>query len=261
MRPGLLEDLAAEGIALEEVLVALPPDDWALPTPAVGWTIAHQVAHLAWTDELALLAAGDPASFAARTAAGTPSAAVGRAAAEGAAAAPAALLDRWRTGRDRLAEALAAVPDGVRLPWIGPPMSAASMATARLMETWAHGVDVGDALGRAPSSSRRLDHVAHLGVRARAFAFAAHRLPAPPVPIRVELIRGDGTCWVDGPEDAVQRVEGPLLDFCLRVVQRRPRAALALVAVGRDADRWLDVAQAFAGDPGAGSEGRPDPEA
>ena len=256
MRPGLLEDLAAEGAALDEVLGALPPADWTLPTPAVGWTIAHQVAHLAWTDELSLLAITDPAPVAARVA-GDPADAVDRGAADGAAASPAALLARWRTGRDQLADALAAVPDGARLPWIGPPMSAASMATARLMETWAHGVDVGDALGRPPSSSRRLDHVAHLGVRTRAFAFAAHRLPAPSAPVRVELTRGDGTRWVDGPEDAAQRVTGPLLDFCLRVVQRRPRAALALVAVGPDADRWLDVAQAFAGEPGQGSEGLP----
>ena len=130
------------------------------------------------------------------------------------------------------------------------------MATARLMETWAHGVDVRDALGRPIEESRRLDHVAHLGVRTRAFAFAAHGLPAPGEPVRVELTRVDGSRWTDGPEDAEQRVSGPLLDFCLRVVQRRPRAALALVAVGPDADRWLDVAQAFAGAPGRGSEGR-----
>ena len=254
MRPGLLADLAGEGTRLDDVVAGLPTGDWALPTPAAGWTIAHQVAHLAWTDELALLAISDPASFARRTA-GHPADVVDRAAAEGAAEPPATLLRRWRTGRDRLAAALADVPDGVRLPWIGPSMSAASMATARLMETWAHGVDVGDALGRPPATSPGLDHVAHLGVRARAFAFAAHRLPAPTAPIRVDLARGDGSRWVDGPEDAPQRVSGPLLDFCLRVVQRRPRSALELVATGPDADRWLDVAQAFAGDPGRGSEG------
>nr|WP_208383095.1 TIGR03084 family metal-binding protein [Modestobacter marinus] len=252
----MLADLAAEGTALDELLGALTPADWARPTPAAGWTVAAQVAHLAWTDEIALLAATAPAAFAAR-AADHPADAVDRGAAEGAAAPPAALLARWRAGRARLADALSAAPEGTRLPWFGPPMSVASMATARLMETWAHGVDVGDALGRPPRPSARLDHVAHLGVRTRGFAFAAHGLPAPTAPIRVELTREDGSSWTDGPEDAEQRVRGPVLDFCLRVVQRRPRADLALVAVGPDADRWLDVAQAFAGPPGPGSEGRP----
>jgi uncharacterized protein (TIGR03084 family) len=256
VRPGLLADLAAEGAALEELLGTLEPADWARPTPAAGWTVAHQVAHLAWTDEVALLAAADPAAFAVR-AAGEPADAVVRGAEEGAVDPPAVLLARWRTGRGALAEALAAVPDGTRLPWFGPPMSAASMATARLMETWAHGVDVGDALGRPPRPSARLDHVAHLGVRTRAFSFAAHGRPAPTAPIRVELTRADGSRWTEGPPDAGQSVTGPLLDFCLRVVQRRPRAALSLVAVGPDADAWLDVAQAFAGPPGRGSDGLP----
>ncbi|MCZ2803647.1 TIGR03084 family metal-binding protein [Modestobacter sp. VKM Ac-2983] len=255
MRSGLLADLSAEGAALDELLGALAPADWARPTPAAGWTVAAQVAHLAWTDELALLAATDPVAFAARSA-GDPADAVDRGAAEGVAAPSAALLARWRAGRERLADALSSIPEGTRLRWFGPPMSVSSMATARLMETWAHGVDIGDALGRLPHPSARLDHVAHLGVRTRGFAFAAHGLPAPTAPIRVELTREDGSSWTDGPEDAPQRVRGPVLDFCLRVVQRRPRAALALVAVGPDADRWLDVAQAFAGAPGRGSEGR-----
>ncbi|PRY36054.1 uncharacterized protein (TIGR03084 family) [Geodermatophilus tzadiensis] len=252
MRRQLLADLAAEGSALEEVLVRLAPADWARPTPAHGWTIASQVAHLAWTDEVALQATTDPGGF--ERAADDPSDAVDRAAAEGAALPPAALLARWRSGRERLAAALAAAPDGVRLPWFGPPMSVASMATARLMETWAHGTDVRDALGLEPLDSPRLDHVAHLGVRTRAFAFAAHGLPVPAAPVRVELDRADGSVWSNGPADAEQRVTGPLLDFCLRVVQRRPRARLALTAVGRDAETWLDVAQAFAGPPGRGSE-------
>jgi uncharacterized protein (TIGR03084 family) len=256
VREALLADLAAEGAELDDVLGSLAPADWPRPTPAAGWSIAAQVAHLAWTDEVALLAATDPTAFAAR-AVGDLAEDVERGAAEGAAEPPAALLARWRAGRQRLADALAAAPEGTRLPWFGPPMSVASMATARLMETWAHGVDVRDALGLPVAESPRLDHVAHLGVRTRAFAFGAHGLPAPAAPVRVELTRVDGTRWTDGPEDAAQRVTGPLLDFCLRVVQRRPRAALDLVAVGPDADRWLDVAQAFAGAPGRGSEGHP----
>jgi uncharacterized protein (TIGR03084 family) len=144
-------------------------------------------------------------------------------------------------------------------------MAAASMATARLMETWAHGLDVTDALQLPPSESPRLQHVAHLGVRTRDFAFAQHGQPAPAEPFRVELTAPDGSLWVWGPEDAAQRVTGPALDFCLRVTRRRHRADLALVATGPDADRWLDLAQAFAGPPGqdrlpsdvgAGDQGR-----
>jgi uncharacterized protein (TIGR03084 family) len=256
MRAELLVDLAAEGAALDDVLAPLAPADWQRPTPAAGWTVAHQVAHLAWTDEVALLAATDPAAFAARAAADpVDTSDRGASAADG--VPPEELVARWRSGRERLAAALAAAPEGTRLPWFGPPMSVASMATARLMETWAHGVDVGDALGRPPQPSSRLDHVAHLGVRTRHFAFAAHGLPAPTAPVRVELIRPDGTCWAAGPEAAEQQITGPQLDFCLRVVQRRPRGRLALVATGADADRWLDVAQAFAGAPGRGSEALP----
>jgi uncharacterized protein (TIGR03084 family) len=131
-------------------------------------------------------------------------------------------------------------------------MSVASMATARLMETWAHGLDVTDALGLRPSVSPRLRHVAHLGVRTRDFAFGQNGLPAPAEPFRVELIGPDGEVWAWGPEDAAQRVTGPALDFCLRVTQRRHRDDLDLSATGADADRWLDLAQAFAGDPGSG---------
>jgi uncharacterized protein (TIGR03084 family) len=131
-------------------------------------------------------------------------------------------------------------------------MSVPSMATARLMETWAHGLDVTDALRTPPSVSPRLRHVAHIGVRARDFAFRQHGLPPPAEEFRVELAAPDGGTWTWGPDDAAQRIAGPALDFCLRVTQRRHRDDLALTAEGPDADRWLDVAQAFAGPPGPG---------
>ena len=124
MRQALLADLAAEGAALEDVLSGLAPADWARSTPAAGWTVAAQVAHLAWTDEAALLAATDPAAFTAR-AAGDLAEAVDRGAAAGADEPPEELLARWRAGRQRLADALAAAPEGARLPWFGSPMSVA----------------------------------------------------------------------------------------------------------------------------------------
>jgi uncharacterized protein (TIGR03084 family) len=252
----LIDDLLTEGDELDGVIAGLPEGDWARPTPAPGWTVAHQVAHLTWTDDRALLSVTDPDGFVAeitRVMGGeSPQRWVDQTAEEGARTPPAELLERWRRGRAGLAEALAAVPDGVKLPWYGPPMSPASMATARLMETWAHGTDVFDALGVQREPGPRLRHVAHLGVRTRDFAYVVRGLAPPAEPFRVVLTAPDGTLWTWGPEDAPQGVTGPALDFCLLVVQRIHRDDTSLIAVGPDANRWLDLAQAFAGPSGDG---------
>jgi uncharacterized protein (TIGR03084 family) len=250
----VLADLDAEGQQLDALVAGLPDDGWRRPTPAAGWTVAHQIAHLAWTDAQALLAVTDGAAFRAglAQAAADPQGVVDATAQQGAAQPPADLLVRWRAGRAAVQRALAAVPVGAKLPWFGPPMGPASMATARLMETWAHGQDVADALGAVPRPTGRLRNVAHLGVRTRDFAYAVHGMAPPAEPFRVELAGPDGTRWTWGPDGARQRVTGPALDFCLLVTQRRHRADLALLAVGADADRWLDIAQAFAGPPGSG---------
>ncbi|GHG11525.1 TIGR03084 family metal-binding protein [Streptomyces zaomyceticus] len=250
----VLDDLREESEALDLLVRELGEDRWGTPTPAPGWTIAHQIAHLAWTDRAALLAATDAEAFAAETekALAAPDRFVDEGAEEGAKLPPAALLARWREGRERLQEALRAVPAGARFPWYGPPMSAPAMATARLMETWAHGQDVADALGVVRPPTARLRHVAWIGHRARDYAFLVRGLPVPAEPFRVELLAPDGEVWAYGPEDAGQRVTGSALDFCLLVTQRVHRDDTALVAEGPDAEHWLSVAQAFAGPAGPG---------
>jgi uncharacterized protein (TIGR03084 family) len=251
----LLADLADESADLDALVSPLEPADWARPTPAPRWTIAHQIAHLAWTDHVAVLAATDaPAFFAAAAAIATdPDSYVDRAA-EGFLAPPPELLARWRAGRTALAEALRAAPAGAKLPWYGPPMSPMSMATGRLMETWAHGQDVADALGITRTPTARLRHVAYLGVRTLGHSFAAHGRPAPEAPVRAELVAPSGDLWAFGPTDADDRVTGSAVDFCLLVTQRRHRTDLDLTATGPVADEWLDIAQAFAGPPGAGRQ-------
>ncbi|PYC71110.1 TIGR03084 family protein [Micromonospora arborensis] len=248
----LLTDLADESAQLDALVAPLPSVDWARPTSAPGWSIGHQIAHLAWTDHVALLAATDPEAFYATVTAAPDPTRMVDAGAEEFLAPPAELLPRWRAGRAALADALAAVPAGEKLPWYGTRMSATSMATARIMETWAHGADVADTLGVVRPDSDRLRHVAHLGVRTLGHGFAAHGRTAPTAPVRVELVGPGGDTWSWGPADAADRLSGPARDFCLLVTQRRHRADLALVAVGPVADEWLDVAQAFAGPPGAG---------
>ena len=253
MLSDVLRDLAVEGEDLDAVVAPLAPEQWATPTPAAGWTIAHQIAHLAWTDDVALLAATNAEAFRAAATGSTPGT-VDDAAAERGAQPPAELLAGWRRGRAELNEALAALPAGTRLPWFGPPMGATSMATARLMETWAHGQDVADALGVTRTPTDRLRHVAHLGVRTRDFAYAMNDRAAPDEEFRVELVSPWGELWAWGSEDAAQHVAGPALDFCLLVTQRRHRADLQLVTSGAQAAEWLDIAQAFAGTPGGGRE-------
>jgi uncharacterized protein (TIGR03084 family) len=250
----LLADLDAEGDDVDAMVATLPDDRWATPTPAERWTVAHQVAHLAWTDLAARQAATDVDAFrrGVAEAGDDPMGFVDRAADEGAALPHAELLDKWRAGRKELVAVLAAVPQGAKLPWFGPPMSAASMATARLMETWAHGQDIADALGITRTPTARLRHVAHIGVRTRDFAHIINGRRPPAEQFRVELSAPDGALWTWGPEDAAQKVTGPALDFCLLATQRAHRADTALVAEGPDADAWLGIAQAFAGPPGGG---------
>jgi len=250
----VIDDLYRESEELDQLVGKLEEGDWALPTPAEGWSVAHQIAHLAWTDRAALIAITDAEAFGRETEKAFAAAGsfVDEGAEEGSRTAPARLLSTWRAGRGELEGALRAAPLGVRFPWYGPPMSAASMATARVMETWAHGQDVADALGVVRVPTDRLQHVVRIGVRTRNFAFGVRGLTAPSEEFRVELVGPSGELWTHGPADAAQRVTGPALDFCLLVTQRANRADLAVRAEGPDADRWLHIAQAFAGPSGAG---------
>ncbi|GAB2470961.1 TIGR03084 family metal-binding protein [Jatrophihabitans fulvus] len=251
----VLGDLDAEAATLDDLVAPLDDAGWRRATPAQGWTIAHQIAHLTWTDSAAIAAAtGEGWDEFVATASATLDTFVDDAAERGAARPPDQLLAGWRDSRRTLREALVALPDGAKLPWFGPPMGAVSMATARLMETWAHGQDVADTLDVTRRPTDRLRGIAHIGVRTRDFSFRLRGLTPPDEPFRVELTGPTGDLWAWGPDDADQQVAGPALDFCLLVTQRRHRGELAVVAVGADADRWLDIAQAFAGKIGTGRQ-------
>jgi uncharacterized protein (TIGR03084 family) len=246
----VLADLAAESAQLDTLVADLPAADWDRPTPAAGWTIAHQIAHLSWTDGIAAQACQDSEAFAAIVAMASPHTYVADGA-DSLLAPPAQLLARWRQGRSELAEALTAVPANTKISWFGAALSATTMATARIMETWAHGLDVAKALGVAVAPTARLRHIAFLGHRTLAYSFLAHNRRPPQADVYVELTAPDGAIWAFGSPSAPDRVSGPALHFCLLVTQRRHRDDLALTATGPVANEWLDVAQAFAGPPGA----------
>lgn len=247
----LLLDLRDETAVLYDRLDGLTPADWALPTPADRWTVADQVSHLMYFDETALMAVTDPERFRRHAAEmmGRGDDFPDQVAADLRTISPADLLARWRLARHRLIAAYSGQDRRRRLPWYGPEMSVMSAATARLMETWAHGVDIADALRLAVEPSERLRHVAYLGFATMPFSFTSHGLDAPAGAPRVELGGPSGTTWVFGPQDSVDRVSGPALDFCLVVTQRRPLGRTGLAVAAGAATTWMGVAQAFAGRP------------
>ncbi len=250
----VLADLAAAGDDLDHMVARLPASQWALPTPAPGWTIAHHIAHLASTDGLVTLAATDPAGFVRRLRRDAEDfdTMIEASLAEQLSGSPGELLTRWRTQRAGAHDALAAVPPGQQVPWLVVPMSVASLATTRLMELYAHGQDIADALGVTREATDRIRHVARFGVRTRDFSFVTRGLTPPTEEFKVSLTAPSGGLWKFGPDDAAQRISGPAVDFCLLVTRRRHRDDLALTATGADANRWLDIAQAYGGPPGAG---------
>lgn len=248
----VLADLAAESAELDELVTGKAAGVWDRVTTPEGWSVAHQIGHLHWTDLQSLLAIRDPEAFHAQINEFIERAAtiVDDEAARFAEMPEGDLLAAWRTGRDDLAAALRAVPDGEKVPWYGPPMSPVSMATARLMETWAHSLDVYDAFSVEKPQSERVRNVCHIGVRTFAYVHMVRGEEAPPAEVRVELVSPAGELWTWGPDDATERVTGKAWDFALLATRRRHRADVDVSAHGQIADHWLDIVQTFAGDPG-----------
>jgi len=212
------------------------------------------VSHLAYFDDVAVQSATDPDGFQATMrqllASGTidPDAI----AVEFRDMSGAELLRWYDRSRAALLTAFRPLDPGLRVPWFGPAMSAASSLTARIMETWAHGQDVADTVGVTREPTDRLRHVAHIGIGARAYSYVVNGKEAPTAPVRVALTAPSGGTWTWGPEDATDTVTGPALDFCLAVTQRRHLDDVSLVVEGPVAAEWMSFAQAFAGPAGTG---------
>ncbi|HWE55305.1 MAG TPA: TIGR03084 family metal-binding protein [Acidimicrobiales bacterium] len=271
MFEGLLDDLHDEAVSLLRLVAGLGPDGWRAPTPAPGWEVRDQIGHLCYFDEQATLSATDADRFqqAAQILLEGGPHFTDALAHELRAVPPAELLVRWVDARAEMVEAFRRIGPAARTPWYGPTMSVMSAATARLMETWAHGVDVADALGAPLEVTSRLRHVADIGYRTFRFSFVHHGEAEPERAVRVAITGPQGVEWRFGPDDATDQVKGAALDFALVVTQRRSVEDTSLTVEGPVATRWMQVAQAFAGRPTtragtlarAGSRRPPDPSA
>jgi len=247
-------DLKTEGEDLDEIVAGLDAAQWELPTPALGWTIKHQVAHLSSTARIAGISASDPGLFAKVTAGADKDfdGAVAGLLTPYLSASPTDLLARWRAERDEAVKALSALPPDQLVPWVARQIPASVLACAGLMELFAHGQDIADAVGVEREYDDRIGHLTWFATRNRDFGYLVRGRTPPDVEFRYELTAPSGIRWEFGPADAENRITGPAVDFCMLVTRRRHRADLAIQATGAEADKWLDIAQAYRGSPGPG---------
>lgn len=242
----LIDDLAHEQEDLQALCARLDEHEWLTPTPARGWDVRDTIAHLADTDEIAIDTIDDgPRSlnrFVTLLASSKDVTLWG--VLRGRRRPGTEVMTWWeRTSaleRDRLRGLQTS-----RIPW-GIGMGRPAFVTARLMETWAHGLDVRTAVGAPTVDTDRLRHVAFLATRALPYAFSFAGRAVPAAPLRVELDLPSGAQWTHGPADAPDRITGPVGEYCRVFVQRLPVAdASGLVATGAGAVEALDVARAF----------------
>ena len=132
---GVIADLTAEAAEVDALVAGLAEAEWDTPTPAPGWHVRHQIAHLAFIFRIAGLSAAQPEAFVAMTKSlsGGFEAAV-NAALEDYIHDPAeVLLTRWRAERDAGLKALAAVPGDRFVPWLVNPLPPYVLACAGMM--------------------------------------------------------------------------------------------------------------------------------
>ncbi|MBJ8346138.1 maleylpyruvate isomerase family mycothiol-dependent enzyme [Antrihabitans sp. YC2-6] len=258
----LIDDLRAEWAVTDELVAHLRGAQWKLATPSVDWQIRDQIAHLATTDAAVFTACkfadtGAPTGPAEMAGKAIDPTVLGDSSARLTGRLPRpAVMGMWRGARNKLADELIAMDQQRKIAWFGNLVTPATMAKMRLMETWAHTVDISDTLGREPAASERLRHIAELAVANQRYSFEVNDLAPLDEHVRVELTLPGGEAWVAGPPHIHERIIGDALEFCLVAVKRRHPDDTELQAVGPAADRWLQVLQAFTGKPGPGREPR-----
>ena len=187
----IFEDLAAEQERLEEILLGLDEEQWLSASGAAGWTIADVVLHLAQSEEgVEATAAHRQLSTGLGAAAGGTMDDRAAQAVQAERAAPAAVFARWQHARQAGLTALRAADPDQPVQWVAGPIKPATLATTRLAEHWAHGLDITGPLGIEFPDTPRLRHIAWLAHRTLPYALSV--AGQPPAAVRCELTAPDG---------------------------------------------------------------------
>lgn len=253
-RTDVIADLDAAGVEVDKMVADLDLDEWTRPTPAPGWTIAHQIAHLAAGFRMVWLTVTDPAAF-------QPLAdrlnddfdAAVRGGLAGYLAEPGdVLLIHWRDEFETAVNALATVHPEQTVPWLDRPLRPGTLAAIGMMELFAHGQDIADTLHVEREHTDRIKRVTDLTTRTWEFGYRARALTVPAAAFRFSLTAPSGARWEYGEPDAPNVITGSAVEFCLLVTRRRHHADLGLTAAGPDTAQWLEIAQAYRGPAGPG---------
>ncbi|MGH7842896.1 MAG: TIGR03084 family metal-binding protein [Candidatus Binataceae bacterium] len=247
-------DFRDESDALFALLEPLDDRDWERKTQFKDWTINDVLAHLHFGNYLADLSLKDADAFTAlmrnNAAARKPGAShlsITHAWLDG--IRHRALLDRWRDFYRETAEHFAVADPKQRVRWVGPDMSVRSSITARLMETWAHGQAIYDQLGVVRSDADRIKNIAVLGINTFGWTFTNRGLEVPVQRPSVRLTAPSSAQWEWPQPDQTDLIEGRAVEFCQVVAQTCNLADTKLRVVGEIANRWMAIAQCFAGPP------------
>jgi uncharacterized protein (TIGR03084 family) len=245
------QDLREEGVALYGLLETLEERDWERVTPFKSWTVSDVIAHLHFSDRLAVLSLKAPDEFLSQAAE------MGRAVVDLATYTreqlgpqkPDELLRLWNDYFMEMCDLLERADPGLRLKWFGPDMGVRMFATARQMETWAHGQDIYDLLRVRRTNTDRIKNIAVIGIKTFGWTFVNRGLDVPADVPFVRLTAPSGATWKWNEPNQRNRVEGLATDFCHVVTQGRSVADTELQVVGETATRWMAIAQCFAGGP------------
>ena len=240
----VFDDLVAEQDRLDAILGGLAEADWAVPSAAAGWTVADVVVHLAQSEET-VTASTAGADVAVRSPDGATLDEVMDRLVRAERAAPAAVLQRWRTARLAAVAALRAADPDQPLAWAAAPLKPATLATTRLAEHWAHGLDITGPLGIPFPDTARLRHIAWLAHRTLPYAFVLAGEEPRDVFCALTTPDGAGT-WQFGPPEADSAITGPAGAFCRVAAQRLTPAQSGLLATGPHGVTALNLLRTYA---------------
>jgi uncharacterized protein (TIGR03084 family) len=244
--------LATQHRELAGILAELDEEGWHRPTRCEGWDVADVVIHLAQTDEMAVGSlTGRFDEVAAEQYAGLepPTSVddgVDRMVARDRTQPLPAIHERWQRATRELAAAIDATDPRTRVRWVAGELTARTLVTTRLAETWIHTGDVAGALGREQEVDDRLWHITRLAWRTIPYAFSREGR-VPPGPVALHLLGPGGEPW-DFLPDAEPSiiVRGHAVELCDVAARRRPASATSLRAEGPRADEVLDLIRTYA---------------